>query len=204
MIAHLEGALREKSATRAIVSVGGVGYEVLISLSTFSRLPDEGKEVSLRIHTHVREDVIQLFGFHSELERALFEELIRVNGVGPKLAQAVLSGCEPRHLLAAIREGDLATLRSVPGVGPKTAQRILIDLRDRVADLPAAAGSESAAKPAEVGSSNELLDTVISALVNLGTTRARAERAAERALADASPDDEIETLIRYALRGLAK
>lgn len=202
MIGRLEGVMLEKSPTRALLDVAGVGYEVLIPLSTFATLPDEGKTVALRIHTHVREDALQLFGFYTDLERALFEELIRVNGVGPKLAQAVLSGAEPRQLLAAIRDGDLATLRGVPGVGPKTAQRILLDLRDRVAewaDVAEGTGATVTHRPED-----ERCEAVVSALVNLGTARARAERAAEQALHEAAPEDELESLIRSALRRLAR
>lgn len=202
MIAHLEGILREKEPTRAIVSVAGVGYEVLVSLSTFSALPDEGKSVSLRVHTHVREDAIQLFGFHTDLERALFEQLIRVNGVGPKLAQALLSGLAPHDLAAALARGDAASLCAVPGVGAKTAQRLVLDLRERVAALQAAAGPAPEPTPA-AGGDDERVEAVVSALVNLGTVRPRAERAARDALGVA-PDAPLEQLVRAALRRLAR
>ncbi len=202
MIAHLEGLLREKRPTRAVINVGGVGYEVWISLSTFTALPDEGKSVSLRIHTHVRAESLALFGFHTDLERALFELLIRVNGVGPKLAQAVLSGVEPASLVSAIHSGDLATLRGVPGVGVKTAQRILVDLRDQVAELAAGAARPPVAAPPN--EEEERIDAVISALVNLGTARPRAERAAAEAAREAAEGDSIEALIRGALRRLAR
>lgn len=202
MIAHLEGVLREKEPTRAIVSVSGVGYEVLVSLSTFSALPDEGKTVSLRVHTHVREDAIQLFGFHTDLERALFEQLIRVNGVGPKLAQALLSGLAPRDLAAALARGDAAPLCAVPGIGAKTAQRLVLDLKERAAALHAASGPAAEPAPA-TGSDGERGEGVISALVNLGTARPRAERAAREAL-DAAPDAPLEQLVREALRRLAR
>ena len=202
MIAHLEGVLREKTPTRAVLDVGGVGYEVWISLSTISALPDAGKTVSLRIHTHVRAESLALFGFHTDVERALFELLIRVNGVGPKVAQAVLSGVEPGQLVSAIRAGDLATLRGVPGVGVKTAQRILLDLRDQVDELAAAEPTAPALGSGD--SDGERIEEVISALVNLGTARPRAERAASEAAEAASEDDSIETLIRGALRRLAR
>jgi Holliday junction DNA helicase RuvA len=202
MIAHLEGVLREKTPTRAVVSVGGVGYEVLLSLSTFAALPDEGKTVSLRIHTHVRDDAIQLFGFHTDLERTLFELLIRTSGVGPKLAQAVLSGMAPRDLVAALGREDLAALVAIPGVGMKTAQRILVDLRDRVVALADAGAPEPA--PAERGTPDRL-EAVASALVNLGTPRPRAERVAREALDAASSDAvALEALVRDALRRLAR
>ena len=203
MIARLEGVLREKAPTRAIVSAGGVGYEVLVSLSTFAALPDEGKTVSLRIHTHVREDALQLFGFHTDLERALFEQLIRVNGVGPRLAQALLSGMSPRDLVAALARGDAAPLCAVPGIGAKTAQRIVLDLRERAAALSAAGAhaEEGPALPPPPG--DERLEGVVSALVNLGTARPRAERAAREAL-DAAADAPLEQLVRAALRRLAR
>jgi Holliday junction DNA helicase RuvA len=202
VIAHLEGVLREKAPTRAIVSVAGVGYEVLVSLSTFSALPDAGKTVSLRIHTHVREDAIQLFGFHTDLERALFEQLIRVNGVGPKLAQALLSGLPPRDLAAALARGDAAPLCAVPGIGAKTAQRLVLDLRERAAALAAAEGAVNDPAPA-TDREEERLEGVLSALVNLGTARPRAERAAREAV-EAAREAPLEQLVRDALRRLAR
>ena len=204
MIAHLEGLLREKTATRAVVLVGGVGYEVHVSLSTFGALPDEGKPVSLRIHTHVREDAIQLFGFHTDLERALFEQLIRTSGVGPKLAQSVLSGMAPRDLVAALAREDVAALRAIPGIGVKTAQRLLVDLRDRIGELSAAAALESGAAPASTPA-GDVFEEVVSALVNLGSVRARAEKVA-REVADeiGGADTPIETWVRAALRKLSR
>jgi Holliday junction DNA helicase RuvA len=203
LIAHLEGILREKSPTRAVVSVGGVGYEVHVSLTTFGALPDEGKSVSLRVHTHVREDAIQLFGFHSDLERALFEQLIRTSGVGPKLAQAVLSGMLPRDLLAALTREDLAALRSIPGIGLKTAQRLLVDLRDRIGDLAAAAVADGGAQAAAPAS--DAFEEVVSALVNLGTQRARAERVARDVAEEfGGAETPIEAWVRAALRRLSR
>jgi Holliday junction DNA helicase RuvA len=204
LIAHLEGILREKSPTRAVVSVGGVGYEVHVSLTTFGALPDEGKSVSLRVHTHVREDAIQLFGFHSDLERALFEQLIRTSGVGPKLAQAVLSGMLPRDLLAALTREDLAALRSIPGIGLKTAQRLLVDLRDRIGDLAAAAVADGGA-PAGAAPASDAFEEVVSALVNLGTQRARAERVARDVAEEfGGAETPIEAWVRAALRRLSR
>jgi Holliday junction DNA helicase RuvA len=202
MIAHLEGVLREKAPTRAIVSVGGVGYEVLVSLSTYAALPDEGKTVSLRIHTHVREEALQLFGFHTDLERTLFEQLIRVNGVGPKLAQALLSGLAPRDLVAALARGESAPLCAVPGIGAKTAQRIVLDLRERAAEIAVEGEPSSTVAPAATAE-DERLEAIVSALVNLGTARPRAERTAREAL-DAAPEAPLEQLVRAALRGLAR
>jgi holliday junction DNA helicase RuvA len=203
MIGHLEGVLREKSPTRAVVMVGGVGYELHLSLTTFGALPDEGKPVSLRVHTHVRDDAIQLFGFHTDLERALFEQLIRTSGVGPKLAQAVLSGMPPRDLLAALARDDVAALRGIPGIGTKTAQRLLVDLRDRVGELAAVGADGEAASPAAAAS--DAFEEVVSALVNLGSARARAERVA-REVADelGGADTPIEDWVRAALRRLSR
>ena len=204
MIAHLEGVLREKTPTRAVVAVGGVGYEVQVSLTTFGALPDAGKSVSLRIHTHVREDAIQLFGFHTDLERALFEQLIRTSGVGPKLAQSVLSGMAPRDLLAALMREDLAALRAIPGIGLKTAQRLLVDLRDRVGDL-AAAAAEGGAAITVATPATDAFEEVVSALENLGTQRARAERVAREVAGEiGDAETTIETWVRAALRRLSR
>ena len=203
MIGHIEGVLREKSPTRAIVMVGGVGYELHLSLTTFGALPDPGKPVSLRVHTHVREDAIQLFGFHSDLERALFEQLIRTSGVGPKLAQAVLSGMPPRDLLAALAREDVRALTGIPGIGAKTAQRLLVDLRDRVGEIAAAAAVEpGGAAPV---ATPDAFEEVVSALVNLGSARPRAERVA-REVADelGDTDTPIEAWVRAALRRLSR
>jgi len=204
MIGHLEGVLREKSPTRAVVMVGGVGYELHLSLTTFAALPDDGKPVSLRVHTHVRDDAIQLFGFHTDLERALFEQLIRTSGVGPKLAQAVLSGMAPRDLLAALARDDVAALKGIPGIGTKTAQRLLVDLRDRVGEL-AALGTGDGEAAAPTAPAADAFEEVVSALVNLGSARARAERVA-RDVADehGGADTPIEDWVRAALRRLSR
>jgi len=207
VIAYLEGVLREKEPTRVVLDVAGVGYEVLIPLTTFYDLPDEGKTVALRVHTHVREDAIQLFGFRTARERAAFELLIRTNGVGPRLAQAILSGLAPDELVAAIEAGDVPTLRGVPGVGQKTAERIVVDLRDRVGGLrgpaPDAAEAASGAAPgASAGAPAEdpRAEEVCSALVNLGYPRTQAERAVERARAELPEEASLEELVRTALR----
>jgi Holliday junction DNA helicase RuvA len=206
VIAYLEGTLREKQPTRVVLDVHGVGYEVLIPLSTFYDLPEEGKTIALRIHTHVREDALQLFGFRTARERSVFELLLRTSGVGPKLAQALLSGLAPDDLLGAIRDGKAAVLRSVPGVGQKTAERIVIDLRDRVGTLIAEASAEggepqaAGAAPAEPGSDDEAL----SALVNLGYPRAHAERVIEAARGELGPDAPLERVIRAARRRLSR
>lgn len=200
MIARVEGTLREKTPTRVVVDVHGVGYELLVPLSTFAALPDEGKTVALRVHTAVREDAIQLFGFATALERAAFELLLKASRVGPRLAQNVLSGIAADVLLDAIRRGDVAALRGVPGVGTKTAERIVVELKDRAAEvsgLAASVGSSAAAAQEPAGQA-------LSALLNLGYARAQAERVVEAAAAEVGPEASLEALIREALRRLAR
>jgi Holliday junction DNA helicase RuvA len=204
VIARLEGRLLERTPTRVVIDVGGVGYEALIPLSTFGRLPDEGKTVALRIHTHVREDALQLFGFATELERAAFGLLLHASRVGPKLAQTILSGIDASALVRAIERGDVGTLRSVPGVGAKLAERIVVELRDRVAELVdverEGAAAAAPGRPDEDGRRSEL----VSALVNLQTPRPRAERVAEEVVKDRGADAPIEELVRAALQRLAR
>ncbi len=203
MIAWLEGVLREKAPTRIVVDVQGVGYELLIPLSTFGELPDPGKTVSLQVHTHVREDALQLFGFASALERATFELLIKASRVGPKLAQTILSGISARVLVGAIRDGEVGVLRSVPGIGAKMAERIVVELRDRAGELCGAKlGPETSASADPLRASSVERDQVLSALVNLGYPRARAERVSDAAAEEAGEGASIETLIRIALRRL--
>ncbi len=202
MIARLEGVLLVKEPTRVLVDVSGVGYEALIPLSTFARLPDEGKTVALRIHTHLRDDALQLFGFASETERVAFDLLLHANRVGPRLAQTILSGIEAEDLIAAIRGEDVAALRSVPGIGAKTAERIVLDLRDRVQAL-GPSRTASGASPAAAGTS-DAREQLVSALVNLQVTRAQAERVVERVISECGEDAPIEVLVRSALRSLAR
>lgn len=207
MIAWLEGVLRDKAPTRIVLDVRGVGYELFVPLSTFEALPELGKTVSILVHTAVREDAIQLFGFATPLERELFHLLLKASRVGPKLAQTVLSGLEPARLLIALRDADAKGLRRVPGVGPKLAERIAVELRDEAAKLAARLGGDrpggaiSAVNPEMVEAVPG--DELLSALVNLGYPRAQAERVVCAALAEAPPDARIEALIRIALRRLA-
>ena len=200
MIALLKGTLVEKQPNRLIVDVQGVGYDVQVPLSTFYQVPDPGGEVMLRIHTHVREDTIALFGFLTTLEQQIFERLIAISGIGPKLALAVLSGIDPRDLVRAVQLGDTARLTTIPGVGRKTAERITLELKDRLAKLamPAAAGAASGA-PAEA----ETRADVISALLNLGYHRLLAERAVDAAL-KAPGDGSFESRLKQALREMAQ
>ena len=188
MIAHLRGRLAEKAPGRLVLDVHGVGYDVQVPLSTLSEVGQPGANVSLRIHT--------LFGFASRLELDLFERLIGVNGVGPKLALAVLSGIEPRDLVQAIRRGEHARLNAVPGVGRKTAERIGLELKDK---LPAP-GPDDAGEPG-AGAGGDLRGDVLSALLNLGYQRPVAERAAEAAVRGGAGG--FEETLRAALRELA-
>jgi Holliday junction DNA helicase RuvA len=195
MIAYLRGRLLEKHPNQVVVETGGVGYDVSIPVSTFSLLPEPGAEVSLHVHTHVREDALALFGFHSRQEKALFEKLITVSGIGPRLAVAVLSGLPLPELVSAIRGGALEHLVRIPGVGRKTAERIVVELRDKLDEL-AAGGPPRAATPAAPLSALE--QDVLSALLNLGCTRPVAEKAVFKAKAAGAPA-EFEPLFRRAL-----
>ena len=204
MIARLEGALREKSPMRVVVDVAGVGYELLIPLSTFTELPDEGKTVAFFVHTHMRDSAIQLFGFGTEHERTAFELLLRASRVGPKLAQTILSGILPGDLLDAIRRSDVSALRSVPGVGAKTAERILVELRDRVADFDPGHGGAAEGGAARERTRETPEEQAVSALTNLGVPRSRAEPVVAGAAKELGSDAAIEALIRAALRRLAR
>ena len=199
MIAHLRGRILEKHPNRIIVDVNGVGYDVAVPLSTFYGLGEPGHDVMLRVHTHVREDALALYGFATTLEQDLFERMIAVSGIGPKLALAVLSGIEPQELIRAIERGDVARLTSIPGVGKKTSERIVLELKDR---LPRA---QSAAMTADRGepSAPPLRDDLLSALVNLGYHRPLAEKAVAAALKTV-PDGGFERTLKQALRELAR
>jgi Holliday junction DNA helicase RuvA len=199
MIALLRGSILEKTANRLIVDVNGVGYDVLVPLSTFYALGDPGAPVTLRIHTHVREDLIALYGFVTRLEQDLFERLIAVNGVGPKLALAVLSGIEPAELIRAVRLQDVARLTAIPGVGKKTAERIGLELKDR---LPASLQAPGVV-PTPGTAADRLRDDLLSALVNLGYHRPVAEKAVEKAV-QAHPAGRFEDALKDVLRALMK
>ncbi len=203
MIAWVEGVLRDKWPTRAILDVRGVGYELHIPISTYCELPDTGKTVALHVHTHVREDAIQLYGFWRAQERTLFELLLRANGVGPRLAQTILSGMSSEELIAALRAGDIAALRRVPGLGSKKAERLVLELRDRVEAFgESGAGSEIPLAQAVV--SDGRMEQVLSALLNLGYPRAQAEAVVRAAAEAAGSEAAIEDLLRAALRSLSR
>jgi Holliday junction DNA helicase RuvA len=199
VIANLRGRILDKQPNRLIVDVNGVGYDVAVPLSTFYGLGEAGSDVALRIRTYVREDTLALYGFATRLEQELFERLIGVSGVGPKVALAVLSGIEPRELIRAIEAGDLGRLTGIPGVGKKTAERIVVDLKDR---LPRAR-VEADAAPGEAMEAPAIKDDVLSALMNLGYHRPLAEKAVTAAL-KAAPDADFERTLKQALRELAR
>ncbi len=197
MIGSLRGQILRKGPQDVLVDVAGVGYRVTIPVSTFCRLGDEGSEVRLLVHTHVREDALALFGFLTATEQLLFERLIGVSGVGPKLAINILSGIEAPELVSALRQADIARLTRIPGVGKKTAERLILELKDK---MPALAASEAdAVAPAEPES---MKDDIVSALANLGYSRPEAEKGVARALREDS-DGRFEDLLRRALRILS-
>ena len=198
MIAFLRGRLFEKHPTRVIVDVSGVGYDVAVPLSTFYTLGEPGAEVTLRVHTHVREDQLALYGFGSPLELAVFERLIGVSGIGPRLALAVLSGLEPRELVAAIERADIARLTSIPGVGKKTAERIAMELRDR---LPGNLAGEAGEAP--VSTRDAERDDLASALGNLGYDRRAIDKALDAVLEEGS-GATFEQSLRAALKALSR
>lgn len=191
MIAHLRGKLMQKDPARVIVDVNGVGYEVFVPLTTFTALPDTGSEVSIDVHTHVREDIIALYGFSTRRERTIFEKLMTISGIGPKLAVTILSGGSVEDLVGAIKRSDLARLTAIPGVGKKTAERIILELKDKLQEFV-----EAPQKPA-------VEMDVMSALENLGYNRALAESALRRA-ADGDQDAAFDVLFKRALQILTK
>jgi Holliday junction DNA helicase RuvA len=202
MIAHLRGRLLAKSPNQVIVECAGVGYDVAISVTTFTSLPDEGTEVSLHINTQVREDAIALFGFTDRDEKRLFERLITVSGIGPKLGITVLSGLSADRLVAAIRGGDSALLVKIPGIGKKTAERVVLELKDKLDDL-------QAATPTQVSGfqGGPVVDDVLSALVNLGYKRDSAQRAVETAIAKHESSEltirtDFDALFRYSMQAI--
>src|SRR5215204_4980429 len=194
MIARLSGKVLEKHPNRVIVDVNGVGYDVQVPLSTFYGVGDPGTPLSLRIHTHVREDLLALYGFAAELELMMFEKLIAVSGIGPKLALAVLSGIEPRDLAGAIQRNDLARLTAIPGVGKKTAERICVELRDRLPKTIDAAPASAA---------DSMRDDLISALSNLGYHRKTIDKLLDK-VPDGAEQPLFEDVLRAALKDMSR
>jgi len=199
MIAFLRGRLLDKHPNRLVVDVQGVGYEVHVPLSTFYRMPETGGDVSLRVHTHVREDAISLFGFASLLELQVFERLIAISGIGPKLALAVLSGIEAAELVVAVQRGNIARLTAIPGIGKKTAERIGLELKDR---LPAVVAGDAQAA-AGATDRDDLRADLLSALLNLGYHRTFAEKAVDAAL-KLPGETTFERRLKQALQQLTK
>ena len=200
MIAHLTGIVLRKSTQSLIIENNGIGYEVIVPFSTFYTLPKEDERVNLHIHTHVREDAIILFGFHTPLEKEIFLMLISVSGIGPKLAINILSGIGPDELLEAMAHGDALRLQAIPGVGKKTAERIALELKDKALKVR---GDSKALPTGRLSDKDEeVYDDALSALLNLGYPAKSAKRAVEKAIAQIK-DVTLEGLIKEALRSLA-
>jgi Holliday junction DNA helicase RuvA len=200
MIGQLRGQLLNKKPNALLLDVNGVGYEVFIPLTSFYELPDEGSEVSLKIHTHVREDALVLFGFRSQREKDFFLKLISISGIGPKLAITILSGAQVEELAQALVEGNLARLTAIPGVGRKTAERLVLELKNQMTPFLLPEQTEAARK----GSTPTALEEdILSALTNLGYPRASAEKALSMVLHSAECERTFEEVLRNTLRRLA-
>ena len=197
MISHLRGTLLEKHPNQVMIDVQGVGYDITIPVSAYSSLPEQGGAVSLHIHTHVREDVLALFGFLTKEDKALFEKLIGVSGIGPKLAITALSGLTTEDLRSAIRAGAVEQLVRIPGVGKKTAERMVLELRDKMGPAEAAGSAGAGGSPKSPFSTIE--EDVISALMNFGASRAAAEAAVTKARSTSESND-FDALFRRALK----
>ncbi len=202
MIARLHGRLVSKEPGQIVVDVGGIGYRVFVPLSTYYQLPQTEQEVSLRIFTHVREDAIHLYGFHTLDERVTFELLTGVSGIGPRLASNILSGISVEELSAAVLEGNLPRLKAIPGVGRKTGERVILELKDRILEVTRTDGG--ALRPPPTTKRDQALEDVISALVNLGCHRREASRAAETAREHIADGADFEKLVTEALKLLAE
>ncbi len=199
MIARITGNLISKDPSNVVIDVHGVGYRAFIPLSSFYGLPDTGHQVSLHIHTHVREDAILLYGFITRREKELFLSLIAVSGIGPKVALAIISGLPAEELADAIARGDQKKISTIPGVGPKTAARVILELKDKVAALGA-----TNTGPCETFAPSRQRDEAISALVNLGYKKNMAEDAVKKVCAAHGEDMPLEALIKEALKALSK
>jgi len=203
LIAHLSGKLLSKQPSSVIVDVSGVGYELNIPLSTFYELGEIGSDVALRVHTHVREDALLLYGFRTSREKELFLRLTSVSGIGPKLALTALSGMPADELVQAIRGNDLAKLTAIPGVGRKTAERLIMELRDKMAALSSTdAESKHGAITPAVTEEDNLKDDIISALVNLGWQKNVAEKAVATTMKEETGNRTFEYLLKQSLKRL--
>ena len=198
MIAHLKGKLTYKSPIAIIVDVNGIGYQVFVSLSTFYALPELEEGVFLDIHTHMREESLKLFGFYTIDEKKIFEKLISINKVGPKLALTILSGMSPIELFTTIDSNDVEKLSTIPGIGSKTAARLILEMRDKMGQL----ALDSEITNGSI-SQNVLFDDALSALVNLGYKKSQAEQALKKVCPEGEPEDSIEDLIKKSLNLLS-
>ena len=200
MIAHIQGFLHFKSPEYLVIDVDGIGYQVQVSLSTFYDLPQLGSTVSLHIHTHVREDALQLYGFQSPEEKALFVRLISISGIGPRLAVNILSGISPAELVESLSQNNLARLISIPGVGRKTAERIMVELRDKVSSL---VPGHDVTEPVKTTADEAMIEDALSALLNLGYKKGVAQRAIENARKRLQGEITLESLLKESLRSLS-
>ena len=198
MIAHLKGKLTHKSPVAIIIDVNGVGYQVFVPLSTFYALPELESEISLGIHTHMREEALKLFGFYTIDEKIIFEKLITINKVGPKLALTILSGMPPADILSTINSNDIVKLSTIPGIGRKTAERLILEMRDKLDGL-----SLDFVATKNPGPEKGLFDDALSALVNLGYKKSQAELALKKVYAKSAEDNSIENLIKDSLNLLS-
>lgn len=200
MISHLNGILSRKSPTEIVVDVNGVGYAVSIPLSTYEKLGDTGSAVTILTHTHVREDILQLYGFATEAEREIFRLLISVSGIGPKIAQGILSGVQPNELQNLIAQADVSSLTAIPGVGRKTAERLIVELRDKIAKLDTGLLSSGPADAAQGIRAEALM-----ALISLGYNRAAAEKSIRAALQELNGKEaSIQELLKQALKSAGR
>ena len=198
MIAHLTGKLTHKSPVAIIIDVNGVGYQVFVPLSTFYALPELESKISLGIHTHMREEALKLFGFYTIDEKKIFEKLITINKVGPKLALTILSGMPPADILSTIDSNDIVKLSTIPGIGRKTAERLILEMRDKLDGL----SLDFVAKKSP-GPEKGLFDDALSALVNLGYKKSQAEQTLKKVYAEKVGDTSIESLIKDCLNLLS-
>jgi Holliday junction DNA helicase RuvA len=200
MIGYLKGKILQKKPNTVLLDVGGIGYEITIPLTTFYELPEQGEEVSLNIHTHVREDTLALFGFHTQREKSFFLKLISISGIGPKLAVVILSGAQVEDLAFSITEGNLARLTSIPGIGRKTAERMVLELKNHMTPYLPPEQAEAAGEGRNFGT---LEEDVLSALVNLGYPRAAAEKALKATLRTDQCERTFESILRNTLQRLS-
>jgi Holliday junction DNA helicase RuvA len=200
MIAHIQGFLHFKSPEYLVIDVDGIGYQVHVPLSTFYDLPQVGSTVSLHIHTHVREDALQLYGFRSPEEKVIFVRLISISGIGPRLAVNILSGISPAELVESLSQNNLARLISIPGVGRKTAERIMVELRDKVSSL---VPGHDVTVPVKTAADEAVIEDALSALLNLGYKKGVAQRAIENARQRLEGEITLESLLKESLRALA-